>query len=209
MKNRLIRWMVLLAIGFGIGSIIGLYQSKEELKTEAISRSPDDKDVKEKSEIYGSFSLVDHNGQEVAQDNYVGSYKLIFFGFTFCPAICPTELQKMNIIMNELGELSEKITPIFISIDPDRDTPEVMKEYVEQFNPRLVGLTGTQEQINAVKKSFKVYAKKVENDMMDYYMMDHSSFLYFMDKDNNLLAMYPAKDTAVKIAENIKKSITK
>ncbi len=203
MKHHLIRWIVLLAIGFGIGSIIGLYQGIEEQNIENISLSPDDKKITKDEEKY-SFSLIDHNGKEVTQDSYSSTYKLIFFGFASCPAICPTELQKINVIMSELGDLSDKITPIFISVDPERDTVEVMKEYVAQFNPKLVGLTGSQEQIDAAKKAFHVFARKVENDMMDSYMMDHSSFLYFMDKDNKLVAMYPAKDSAVNITSDIK-----
>ncbi len=205
LKKRLIRWVVLLAIGFGIGSIIGLVQSKDELKSEVIELSPDDKQKTTENNTQYKFNLIDHEGKEVTQDTYAGNYKLIFFGFTFCPAICPTELQKMNVILDELGDLANEITPIFITIDPERDNVAVMKEYVAQFNPKLIGLTGSQEQIDAVKKSFHAFARKVENEMMEYYMMDHSSFMYFMDKDNNLIAMYPAKDTAMKIASDIKK----
>ncbi len=200
LKKRLIRWVILLALGFGIGSAIGLYQGTEEIRSDAIELSPDDK----KPEGKYNFTLTDHNGKEVTQDDYADTYKLIFFGFTFCPAVCPTELQKMNIIMSELGDLSVKITPIFISIDPNRDTVEVINSYVEQFDPRLVGLTGTQEQINAVKKAFHVFARKVESDMMESYMFDHSSFLYFMGKNNELIAMYPAKDGTAKISSNIR-----
>ncbi len=207
MKKRLVRWVILLAIGFGIGSIIGLVQSKDELKSEVIELSPDDKQKTTGDNTKYQFSLIDHEGNQVTQDNYAGSYKLIFFGFTFCPAICPTELQKMNVIMSELGDLANEITPIFITIDPERDNVAVMKEYVVQFNPKLVGLTGSKEQIDAVKKNFHVFARKVENEMMEYYMMDHSSFMYFMDKNNNLIAMYPAKDTAIKIANDMKKHL--
>ncbi len=201
MKKRIFRWVVLLAIGFGIGSIIGFFQSQKEEKTSIISVSPDsNKSEKE-------FTLIDHNGNTVTQNNYVSSYKLIFFGFTFCPAVCPTELQKINVIMDELGALAENITPIFISIDPERDNPEVMKNYISNFHPKMVGLTGSFEQIDAIKKQYNVYAKKVENEMMDEYMMDHSSFLYFMSPSDELIALYPAKDSAVNIAQDIKDRI--
>ncbi len=204
MKKRLVRWVILLAIGFGIGSAIGFFQGKEEQKSGAISVSPDDKQVGKKQSQY-KFNLTDHNGNQVTQDSYAGSYKLIFFGFTFCPAICPTELAKMATIMDELGEKSKKIIPILISVDPERDTPEVMKEYVAQFHPKIIGLTGTKDQIDATKKSYRIYSKKVENGVTTEYMVDHSSFLYFMDQDNNLIALYSTKDSASKIIEEIKK----
>lgn len=216
MKSRLIRWVFLLVIGLGIGSAIGYLQAQNEMDGGAIPLSPDaqgnatilkktsSSQVKGSSAVGGNFALVDHNGKDVTQADYAESYKMVFFGFTFCPAVCPTELQKVALILNELGEAGDKITPIFITVDPERDNVTVMKEYVEQFHPRLIGLTGTQEQIDNVKKSYRVYASKVENDMMDEYMMDHSAFLYLMDTENNLVAMYPSKDTAVQIAEDIK-----
>ncbi len=217
MKNRLTRWIILLVIGFAIGSAIGYFQGKNEQKNNIIELSPDSTNNAQtqasaqeptKTKTKGkTFTLIDHNGKQVTQDKYADSYKLMFFGFTFCPAVCPTELQKVNLIMDELGELANNITPIFVSIDPERDTPEVMKEYVAQFHPKLVGLTGSMEQIEAVKKTYNVYAKKVENDMMEEYMMDHSTFLYFMSPDNNLIALYPAKDSAEKIAKDIKSRI--
>jgi len=153
----------------------------------------------------GAFTLVNHNGKTVTQDDFSDTHKLVFFGFTYCPAICPTELQKITLILGDLEEeISSKITPVFITIDPERDTTEQLKQYVEQFHPRLVGLGGSPEQIAAVKKSFRVYATKVENEMMDEYMMDHSSFMYFMDHDNKLVAMYPSTDTAEDVADDIR-----
>ncbi|MGH1456580.1 MAG: SCO family protein [Alphaproteobacteria bacterium] len=220
MKNRFIRWVFLLIIGFGIGAGITYLKAKKELGGGVISLSPDDNSaatilkkpvnmndeaVVGSSDIGGSFTLVDQDGNEVTDADYDDTYKLVFFGFTFCPAICPAELQKFALIMDNLGEDADKITPIFITVDPERDTAGVMKAYVEQFHPALIGLTGSQEQIDAVKNAFKVYASKVENEMMDEYMMDHSSFTYLMDKNNKLIAMYPSKDSAEKIVEDIKK----
>ncbi len=216
MKARLVRWIFLLLIGLGIGSAIGYYQAQDEMEGGSIPLSPDAQGnatilkksskstTKSSSAVGGDFALIDHTGKDVTQADYADSYKMIFFGFTYCPAVCPTELQKVNLILDELGEMGEKITPIFITVDPERDNVEVMKEYVEQFHPRLIGLTGSQEQIDAVKAAYRVYANKVENDMMDEYMMDHSAFLYFMSPENTLVAMYPSKDTAVQIAEDIK-----
>ena len=217
MKNHILRWGVLLAIGFGIGSAIGYFQSMNETITSETSESNGNATIIKKprkiadqfKNIGGEFSLINHEGQAVTQDTYAGTYKLIFFGFTFCPAVCPTELQKITLIMGDLEELSDQITPLFISIDPERDSPEVMKKYVEQFHPKLIGLTGSVEQIDAIKKSFHVYASKVENDMMDEYMMDHSSFMYLTDHNNKLIGIYPAKDDAIDIAQEIRELIAK
>ncbi len=219
MKNRFIRWIFLLVIGFAIGAGITYFKAKNELSkgVSALSSvdegaatilkkpvSASDDEVIGASDIGGGFSLIDHDGKDVTEHDYADSYKLIFFGFTYCPAICPAELQKFALIMDELGEDAEEIKPLFITVDPERDTAEVMKNYVIQFHPDLIGLTGSQAQIDAVKNAFKVYASKVENEMMEGYMMDHSSFTYLTDKENKLIAMYPAKDSAEDIAADIK-----
>ena len=223
MKNRFVRWVVFLLIGVGIGALWGYYDAQNEMNDGVIALSPDDQAqagtvIKKpsrtksndkqalKSNIGGDFELVDHNGNTVTNADFADTNKMIFFGFTYCPAICPTELTKMSLILEELGEdVAKTITPVFITIDPERDTTEQLKQYVEQFHPRLVGLGGSQEQIDAVKDSFKVFASKVENEMMEEYMMDHSSFMYLTDHDNKLIALYPATDTAAQIAEDISK----
>jgi len=216
MRNRFVRWVFFLLIGVGIGATIGYFDAQREMKSGVIKASPDDalkrKPSRKKPKDFttmakdfgGEFTLVNQDGKTVTKDNFSDSYKLIFFGFAYCPEVCPTELMKMTLILGDLKEdISTKITPMFISIDPERDTPEHLKQYVQQFNPDMVGLTGTKEQIEAVKNSFRVYASKVENEDMEGYMMDHSSFMYLMDKDNKLVAMYSATDTAEDIADDI------
>tara|TARA_R110002072_G_scaffold155726_8_gene306179 strand:- start:252 stop:935 length:684 start_codon:yes stop_codon:yes gene_type:complete len=226
MKKRLIRMAILLCIGLGIGNAILYYQSQQELEsgvvaissnTAKIGRSTDLTDTVQSDDtdatvqntgIGGDFELINQDGSTVTNADYADQYKLVFFGFSFCPAVCPTELQKISLIMEELGpEISPKITPIFISVDPERDTPEVLKAYVAQFHPKLVGLTGSSEQIEAVKQTFRVYSSKVENEMMEGYMVDHSSFLYFMTPENNLISLFPSKDTAEKIAADVKAAV--
>lgn len=159
------------------------------------------------SQVGGDFALVDHTGKAVTNENFAGQYKLIYFGFTYCPAICPTELQKITLVMNELGEQAENIQPIFITVDPERDTVEVMKGYVELFHPKLVGLTGGREQIDEALKNYRVYAAKVEEPELNDYTMDHSSFIYLMSPDDQLLTMYRIEDSAAFITEDIQKRI--
>jgi len=178
------------------GGVIEMPEEKKEAKATGMSLGV--------PELGGDFELVNQDGETVTQENYADQYKLIFFGFTYCPAVCPTELGRMAKIMEGLGELEDKVQPMLISIDPERDTPEIIKAYVEQYHPKLVGLTGSQEQIDAVKDSFKVYASKVENEMMDEYMMDHSSFMYFMSPENNLIKLYSTKDKVGTMTEEIK-----
>ncbi len=209
MKNRIARWAVMLLVGLGIGSAIGYFQAQQELNDGVAAMGEQSVATVMKRDtgpidIDGDFELVNQDGETVTQDTYAGQYKLIFFGFTYCPAICPTELQKMKLIMDELGPMADEFTPIFISVDPERDTPEVIKEYVAQFHPKLIGLTGTLEQIEKVENAYSVYATKVENDMMDEYMMDHSAFMYFMDDENNLIDLYPSTDTVDDIVKSIK-----
>ncbi|MDH5723542.1 MAG: SCO family protein [Alphaproteobacteria bacterium] len=210
MKDKT-KWII--ALFFVIGTVIGFgimeYMKKEELAGGVIEM-PEDKKSGATGvsmgipEIDGKFVLLNNNGETVTQDDFKGQYKLIFFGFTFCPAVCPTELGRMAIIMSILGGDSNKVQPLFISIDPERDTPEVIGAYVPQFHPRLIGLTGSVEQIEAVKESFKVFAAKAENEMMDEYMMDHSTYMYLMSPDNKLLKLYSTSDGVESIVQDIK-----
>lgn len=156
------------------------------------------------AQVGGGYSLIDHNGKAVSEANYSGSYKIIFFGFTYCPAVCPTELQKMTRVLDILGEDGGDIEPLFISVDPERDTPDVIRDYVMQFHPSITGLTGSRAQIDTVLESYKVYATKVESEFMDGYMMDHSAFMYLMSPDDVLITLYPTEDTAENIAKDIK-----
>jgi cytochrome oxidase Cu insertion factor (SCO1/SenC/PrrC family) len=156
----------------------------------------------------GPFTLTDYAGHTVTDKDFSGRYRLIYFGFTYCPAICPTELAKISQTMKLLGDDADKITPMFITIDPERDTPDVVAKYVTMFDPRFVGLTGTPEQIKQVAGEYKIYFAKVEDPALTDYTMDHSSFIYFMDPDDNLLAIYRADDTAEKMATEIAPHLT-
>lgn len=156
------------------------------------------------ADIGGSYTLINQDGETVSNNTYAGSYKLMFFGFTFCPHICPTELQKMAATLKILDKDGEKILPVFITTDPERDTPDVMKEYVEQFHPRLIGLTGSMEQVKHIQDEFRVYAAKAQDPEMSEYTMNHSSYMYLMGPNDKLLGLYSDSETPSAIAENIK-----
>ena len=122
------------------------------------------------TDIGGPFTLVDGAGKQVTERDFRGKYMLVYFGYTFCPDVCPTTLQKVTAAMNVLGPKADQVTPIFISVDPKRDTPKVIGDYVHAFTPRLVGLTGDQAQIAAVEKEYRVYAAAQPADASgDYY----------------------------------------
>lgn len=149
----------------------------------------------------GPFTLTDHNGKSVTEKDFTGKYRLIYFGFTYCPAICPTELSKITTALNQLGDKGKDVLPMFITIDPERDTPEKMKNYVSLFHPSLVGLSGTPEQIKHVLKGYKIYAAKRQDEGMTEYTMDHSSYIYLIAPDDRLLHIFKMEDSAQKLAE--------
>ena len=202
-KKRLLRTLILSLIAFGVGASMALMQLREEAGTSV------NKGAKQIAmpgvKIGGDFALTDHHGDTVTQANYDGQYKLIYFGFTYCPAICPTELQKISQVIGTLDEdIAAQIKPLFITVDPERDTINVMRDYVSLFDPRLTGLTGSRAQIDPVLKSFRVFASKVPTEDGSDYTMDHSSYIYFMSPDNQLISMYRIKDDAGYMVKDIK-----
>tara|TARA_R110000824_G_scaffold118960_14_gene272075 strand:- start:196821 stop:197435 length:615 start_codon:yes stop_codon:yes gene_type:complete len=155
--------------------------------------------------IGGDFTLTDQDGRRVTQADFQGKYMLIYFGFTFCPDVCPTELQVMSAALQALGTDAEKVQPILITIDPERDTPDVLATYVKQFDPRLIGLTGSADEIAAVAKAYRVYYEKVKDDESSAdYTMDHSSVVYLMGPDGKFLAFFPPATDPEAMAEKIK-----
>jgi protein SCO1/2 len=159
--------------------------------------------------IGGPFSLIDHSGTPVTDTTYRGRMILIFFGFTHCPDICPTELQVMAEVLDRLGADAARVAPLFITIDPERDTPESLARYVDLFDPRIIGLTGTPEQIGAVARAYRVYYAKVQPPGSTTYTMDHSSFVYLMDAEGRFAALFrhgtPAAEIAGTIAAHLRR----
>jgi cytochrome oxidase Cu insertion factor (SCO1/SenC/PrrC family) len=159
--------------------------------------------------VGGPFTLTDHNGREVTEKTFLGKYMLVFFGFTFCPDVCPTELQVITTALDQMGPEADAIQPVFITVDPERDTPEVLKAYVSNFGPRLLGLTGTPEQVAAAAKAFRVYYAKVKNSgSAADYMMDHSTIIYLMGPDGRFVKHMTYTTDAAKLAGELKKIVT-
>lgn len=151
-----------------------------------------------------TFTLVNHDGKSVTEKDFAGKYMLVTFGFTYCPDVCPTKLQDMSLSLDELGVDAQWVQPVFISIDPQRDTPEQMKNYVSLYHNGIVGLTGTSEQIAATAKTFKVYYKRGEEVGDGNYMMDHSTAIYLLGKDGRVLDVFAEGVNPEAIATAIK-----
>lgn len=158
--------------------------------------------------IGGAFALTDQNGIRRSQTDFAGRPMLIYFGFTYCPDVCPTALDIMGGALDALQQRDaiayERLQPVFISVDPARDTPPVLRDYLAYFHPRLSGLTGSQADIDAIKSAFKIYAARgAAEDENGNYNVDHSSFFYLMDENNRYLAHFDHAITPEILAEKL------
>jgi protein SCO1/2 len=151
--------------------------------------------------IGGSFSLTDQNGRTATSDSLKGKPTLIYFGYTYCPDVCPTSLLLMENAIDKLGpDAAKKVNLVFITIDPERDTPELLKGYVENFGPTFIGLTGTPQQIADVARAYRVYSQKVPGKEGGPYLMDHSSIVYLLDRNGRFVTHFTHEAKAEAIA---------
>ena len=188
MQMRTLRLALYIFAGFWFGGLAALAlfpEARERLLPAVNVRSVGE------ALVGGPFTLTDHTGKRVTDQDFRGKLLLVFFGFTYCPDVCPTALQVMAAALDKLGADAQRITPVLISIDPERDTPAQLAMYVKSFHPQLVGLTGTQAQIDAVAKAYRVYVKKVPDPKSTAgYTMDHSSIIYVMGPDGKYVAHF-------------------
>ena len=156
--------------------------------------------------VGGPFALTDQNGKRVTDKDFRGRYTLVFFGFTNCPDVCPSALQVMTAALDKLGDKGAQITPVFVSIDPERDTSAQLANYLKSFHPRLVGLTGTPAEVEAVTKAYRVYVKKVPDPKSSAgYSFDHSAIIYLMGPDGGYLAHFTHASNVDAMAERLGK----
>jgi protein SCO1/2 len=154
--------------------------------------------------VGGPFQLEDQNGKPVSDQDMKGRPFLVFFGFTRCPDICPTTLFDVSQVLRQLGPDADRAGALFITVDPERDTQAVLKDYLSNFDPHLRGLTGDQAAVNVAIKAYRVYAKKVPLDDGDY-TMDHTAVVYLMDKDGHFVAPFNLKRTPEAAAEDLRR----
>jgi protein SCO1/2 len=158
--------------------------------------------------IGGPFTLTDQHGRAFSSRALHGRLELIYFGYTFCPDVCPTELQTISAALDRLGRSADQVAPVFITVDPARDTPAVLARYLEDFSPRLIGLTGTPDQIAAVARAYRVYyAKAPDSGDADSYAVDHSNIIYLMGRDGRYLTHFSLQSTPDQIAAAIRASL--
>lgn len=156
--------------------------------------------------IEGRFMLLDHYGEIVTDRSFRGKFLLIYFGYTACPDVCPTAMVIINQALELLGDQAEQVQPLLISVDPDRDTPAVMRDFVSYFNPRLIGLTGSHQMIERVTQNFRIRFEKVQlpTDPPDVYRVDHSAGVFLMGPDGTFLTKFAHSATPQQIAERIR-----
>ena len=173
---RLVRWTAWVLVGLLLAAVGG-YAGWQTMHAPA---TPTAQSVAQAS-VRSEFELVDHRGKVVTEADYADRWQLVFFGFTHCPDVCPTTLSMMARVLDLLGIDADRIAPLFITVDPERDTPPVLAEYVSAFHPGIVGLTGTAEQVRAAAASFRVFfGRETDQAAPDGYMMSHSGYIYLM-----------------------------
>lgn len=190
------RKTILIALLFGVATIAGLgvgayFMRGGEVATQA-------------SGVGGPFRLAAHDGRVVTDKDLAGKPFLVFFGFTHCPDVCPTALFEVSEVLTRLGDDAGKVSALFVSVDPERDTPAVLKDYLSAFHPRLVGLSGTAEETAAIVRAYRVYAKKVPLDAGGY-TMDHTAVVYLMDRKGQFVAPFNLKRTPEAAAQDLRR----
>ena len=155
--------------------------------------------------VGGPFELTDHTGRVRTERDFRGQLMLVYFGFTYCPDICPTDLQAIGLVLDRLGRDADRVQPLFVTVDPERDTAQHLAEYVPLFHPRVIGLTGSREAVRKAADAYKVYFAKVPTgkEASDY-TVDHTAFIYLMDRDGNYLGFFPPGTTAERMVEVIR-----
>lgn len=155
--------------------------------------------------VGGPFTLTDQTGKRVSDADFRGRYMLVSFGYTYCPDVCPAELQVMSAALDRLGADGDRITPVFVTIDPARDTVEVLAEYMQHFHPRFVGLTGSEEEIAAVARAYRVYyARAKDSGEGSDYLMDHSTIVYLMGPDGKFVKHFTYGTDAGALADALR-----
>lgn len=165
-----------------------------------------DKPSHGEAEIGGPFILTDQYGKKQGSQDFKGKFILIYFGYSFCPDICPTGLQNMTAALNLLKRDRESVVPIFVTVDPKRDTSEHLKIYASNFHPNFIMLTGTEDEIKSISKLYKVYAAKSdEGPNAEDYLIDHSTLIYLMDRNGKFLEYFPHSTPPEKLNGAIQK----
>jgi cytochrome oxidase Cu insertion factor (SCO1/SenC/PrrC family) len=153
-----------------------------------------------KAQVGGPFTLTDQYGNSRSLGDFRGKFVLLYFGYAFCPDVCPTDLAAMAQAIRTLGKEGDKLLPVFVTLDPERDTQELLRNYVAAFHPRFVALRGTEDEVRRVATAYKVYFEKVKPPGSSAYLIDHMAFVFLLDRDGKYLAFFPPGTNAERMA---------
>ncbi|KAI4328710.1 hypothetical protein L6164_021044 [Bauhinia variegata] len=205
-----VSWLSFLLLVVTGAGLIFYYDKEKKLHIEEINKAS--KEVKQgpsagKAAIGGPFNLINHDGKRVTEKSFLGKWTIIYFGFTHCPDICPDELQKLAAAVHKIKEKAGiEVVPVFISVDPERDTVEQVHEYVKEFHPKLIGLTGSMDEIRNVARAYRVYYMKTAEEDSDY-LVDHSIVMYLMGPDMEFVKFFGKNYDVDSLADGVIKEI--
>ncbi|MBM9595118.1 SCO family protein [Roseitranquillus sediminis] len=192
-----ILWLAVAVAGLAVAALF-FWQSRPETTASA----------PQEPALQADFELTDHRGRTRTDEEFRGDWLLVFFGFTNCPDVCPMGLANIAQAMDELGGAADEVQPLFISVDPKRDTPESLAEYVFQFHPSIIGLTGTPEQVDETAETFAIYKERVEDPSApDGYTMGHTSSILLFDPDGGLVRIFEYSATPEDIARDLRERV--
>lgn len=178
----------------------GLFSTATELRAAA------EEEIAVDRSAVGAFSLIAQGGKRVTERDFRGRFLLVFFGYTYCPDICPTYLATISAAMKSLGKAGRRVQPVFISVDPERDTPDMLAEYVKHFHPGILGLTGTPDEVAAAAQNYGAIYVKVAG-AEGRYMIDHSAYIYLLGPDARFRAVFEHGTGAARLAAGIRKHL--
>ena len=194
-----VRLLLVVIVAFALGSLAAVFLRPTGLPSATQSG---------RSLIGGPFSLVNQDGQRMTENDFRGKYMLVTFGYTSCPDVCPAELSAIAQTVDQLGNKAEQVNPVFITIDPERDTVPQVAEYVKNFHARMIGLTGTPEEIKQAARSYRVFYAKAEDKKSALgYLMDHSAFIYLMNPNGEYVTHFAYGTPPEKMSSVIAKAI--
>ena len=195
------RYILLISVFLGLAVLAGM---------QLVSPPPAKPLSYGEAQVGGDFSLIDHESQPFTQEQLKGRFALVYFGFTHCPDICPTGLMTITHALEALGKDAQAIQPVFISVDPERDTPKALSEYLQNFHPSFIGLSGSDEQVKQTAAAFKVYYSKVEQPGSALgYLVDHSGYIFLMGPDGKYLAHFPHNVAEQTLTATLRKLMSK
>ena len=192
-----VRLLFVVIIAFAVGSLAAVLMRPAAMAPQM-----------QKAAIGGPFALTNQDGKRMTDQDFRGKYLLVTFGYTACPDVCPAELQTMANAMDQLGDKAERVNPVFITIDPERDNVGQVADYVKNFHQRFVGLTGTADEIKQAARAYRVfYAKSEQKNSALGYLMDHSAFIYLMNPQGEYVTHFSYSTPAEKIAAAVEKAM--